>query len=193
MLCGHKKNKATLEFELTLRRRGTFLAATINEPGRLKRKRETIVEQCGSPRSARAATEFRQEAAVDPKHEDEANPNEVGEALQRMAAEMERRLKYFDPELPKLFRFLADPMGPTKTVVYGAVKSAENVITFLAQRALGIWQKTVEAVQQHISRVVATLILLMASAALKLSGALPQGWAWLRPLLEILAKPVGGG
>lgn len=113
-----------------------------------------------------------------------------------MAAVMEQRSQYFDPELPASFRFLAeavrDPLGATKTIVYGAIKSAENVVSFLGQRALGIGKKSVEAVETHISKAVATFLIGgLGGAALGLSGALPQGWSWLKPLLTALG--VGGG
>ena len=53
-----------------------------------------------------------------------------------------------DPEVPATFRFLAeaakDPQGATKTVVYGAVKSGENLLSFLGQRALRIGIKAVD-------------------------------------------------
>jgi hypothetical protein len=128
--------------------------------------------------------------------EGSANPVVVSMAVNEMAAEMEAQLKYFDPELPHTFRFLAeatnDPLGATKTVIYGTVKSAENVAIFLGQRALGIGSTALGAVEQYISKVVAaTLIVGLSGAALKISGALPTAWAWLRPLLA-LAKGGGG-
>jgi hypothetical protein len=99
--------------------------------------------------------------------------------------------------LPQSFRFIAeavrDPAGATKIVIYGAVRSVENLISFLGQRALGIITKTADAVEQHISKGVATaLITGLGGAALALSGALPNGWAWLKPLLDLLAKGAGG-
>jgi hypothetical protein len=141
--------------------------------------------------------EFRRLAAVDPMHEGSANPVAIGAALIDMAVEMERQPKYFDPELPETFRFLAeatkDPQGATKAVVYGAVRSAENVVSFLGQRALAVGIKAVGAVEQHISAAVATSLFAGLSAvALEISGALPAGWAWLKPLLDALAKASGG-
>ena len=74
--------------------------------------------------------EFHRMAADDPLREGDANPAVVGEALEVMGAGMERQSKYFDPELPASFRFLADsvrdPVGATKTVVYGAVRSGKK-------------------------------------------------------------------
>jgi hypothetical protein len=88
--------------------------------------------------------EFRRAAAADPKHDGDANPAVLSEGLTGIAVEMERRPTYFDPELPETFRFLAeatrDPRGATKTVVYGGVRSAENLISFLGRKALGIGQ-----------------------------------------------------
>jgi len=111
--------------------------------------------------------------------------------------EMERCSKYFEPEVPETFRFIGeaarDPWGATRTVVYGGVKSAENVLSFLGQRALGVGKSAVGAVEQHISKAVAiSLITGLSSAALSISGALPAGWAWLKPLLDALAKTGGG-
>jgi hypothetical protein len=141
--------------------------------------------------------EFRRAAADDPMQEGSANPVVIGDALNSMAVEMERQPKYFDPELPETFRFMAeaarDPQGATKTVVYGAVRSAENVVSFLGQRALGIGINAVGAVEQHISKAVATsLIAGLSGVALNISGALPAGWAWLKPLLDALTKAGGG-
>jgi hypothetical protein len=106
---------------------------------------------------------------------------------------MERKPKYFDPQLPATFRFLAeavkDPRGATKTIVYGGVKSLENLFSFLGQRAMGLVRKTGDGLEQHISKAVATaLITSFGALALQLSGALPHGWAWLQPLLEALTK-----
>lgn len=125
--------------------------------------------------------------------EGNANPLLISNAVDDMAVEMERLSEYFDPELPATFRFLAeaarDPQGATKTVIYGAVKSAENVMSFLGQRALGIGINALGAIEQHISTAVAaTLISGLAGAALKISGALPNGWHWLQPLLDHLIK-----
>ena len=141
--------------------------------------------------------EFHRMAANDPLREGDANPGVVGDALEGMAAEMERRPKYFDPELPASFRFLAeavrDPAGVNKTVVYGSVRSAENLISFLGQKLLGIATKTADSVERHISKAVAAfLITSLAGAALQISGALPVGWAWLKPLLDAASK-MGGG
>jgi hypothetical protein len=124
-----------------------------------------------------------------------ADPAVVADALNSMAAEMEKQPNYFDSELPKTFRFLAeankDPFGATRYVVFGSVKSAKNLFIFLAQRALGIGKKAIDGVERHISkRVAAGLIALFSSAILTLSGALPTGWAWLKALLVALS--VGG-
>ncbi len=137
--------------------------------------------------------EFRRAAANDPMHEGSANPGVIGDALNNMAAEMERQPTYFDPEVPATFRFLAeaakDPQGATKTVVYGAVKSGENLLSFLGQRALRIGIKAMDGVEKVISAAVATsLTICLADAALSISGALPTHWAWLKPLLDALAK-----
>lgn len=142
-------------------------------------------------------SEFRRAATNDPMREGDANPFVVSSAVNEMVAGMENLPTYFDPLLPQTFRFLSeatrDPLGATKTVVYGAVKSAENVIAFLGQRALGIGTKVVDAVEHHISKAVAaTLIAGLSGVALQISGALPMGWIWLRPLLDALAK-IGSG
>jgi hypothetical protein len=142
--------------------------------------------------------DFRQEAADDPLREGGANPTLVGQALDEMAVEMERQAKYFNPELPATFHYLAeavkDPAGATRTVVYGAVKSAENLISFLGQKALGTATKAADAVEEHISKVVAGLLITVLGAyALQISEALPAGWAWLKPLLDAVAKMSGGG
>lgn len=140
---------------------------------------------------------FHRAAAADSAHDGDANPTVVSKGLNEIAAEMERRPTYFDPELPETFRFLAeaatDPRGATRTVVYGAVRSAENLISFLGRKALGIGASTVGAVERHISKAVAaTLIVALSGAALQISGALPTAWLWLRPLLEALARAGGG-
>jgi hypothetical protein len=137
-------------------------------------------------------SEFCKQANESIGGEADADREAVGDALDEMAAVMEQHSKYFDPELPATFRFLSeavrDPRGATKTVVYGAIKSAENVVSFLGQRALGIGKKGAEAIETHISKAVATsLIAGLSGAALGLSGALSQGWAWLKPLLAALA------
>jgi hypothetical protein len=131
-------------------------------------------------------------AAADPLHEGDANPTAVGDALDEMVAVMERQAEYFDPEFPATFRFIAeavrDPWGAIKTVVYGAVKSVENLISYLGRMALGIVTKAIDAVEEHISQAVAKSLLLgLAGAALQISGALPTGWAWLKPLLAAFA------
>jgi hypothetical protein len=136
-------------------------------------------------------SEFRRQANESTAGEADADRETVGDALDEMAEVMEQGPRYFDPELPASFRFLAeavrDRSGATKTIVYGAVKSAENVISFLGQRALGIGKKSVEAVEAHISKAIAaSLVAGLSTAALGLSGALPQGWAWLKPLLAAL-------
>ncbi len=124
-------------------------------------------------------------ATVGPDHEI------IAAALEDMAAWMNGKPHYFDPEVPASFRFLAeavrDPLGATKTVVYGAVKSAENLIAFLGQRALAIGKKTMDAVETHISKgVAASLIAGLGAAALAVSSSLTSGWAWLRPLLAAI-------
>jgi hypothetical protein len=136
--------------------------------------------------------EFRRVAVNDPITIGDVDLPVVSEALEQIAAAMEQQPGYFDPELPSTFRFLSeavrDPNGATKTVVFGAVKSAENLISFLGRRALGIGTKAADAVEKHISTVVATFLISTVSlAAAQLSGALPAGWAWLKPLLEALA------
>ncbi len=136
-------------------------------------------------------SEFRKRANESTAGEADAERQIVGDALDEMAAVMEQHPKYFDPELPTTFRFLSeavrDPRGATKTVVYGAIKSAENLVSFLGQRALGIGKKGAEAVETHISKAVAaSLVAGLGAAALGLSGALPQGWAWLKALLAAL-------
>ncbi len=141
--------------------------------------------------------EFSRKAADDPRREGDANRETIGETLDEVAADMERQPKYFDPELPASFRFLSeavkDPIGATKTIIYGAVKSVENLFIFLGRRALGLGAKTADAAEKHISKAVAaSLFIGLSGAALKLSGALPQGWAWLKPLLDALTKSAGG-
>jgi hypothetical protein len=136
-------------------------------------------------------SEFRKQANESAAGEADADREIVGDTLDEMAAVMEQNAKYFDPELPATFRFLSeavrDPRGATKTVVYGAIKSAENLVSFLGQRALGIGRKGAEAIETHISKgVAASLIAGLSGAALELSGAVSQGWAWLKPLLVAL-------
>jgi hypothetical protein len=138
-------------------------------------------------------SEFRKIASDSAGQEGDADRGILAEALEEMAVNMERQPRYFDPELPVSFRFLSEAVrdwqGATKTVVYGAVKSAENVISFLGQRALGIGKKTVDEVEARIPKALARMLLLgLSGAALTLSGALPQAWDWLKPLLEALSK-----
>jgi hypothetical protein len=138
-------------------------------------------------------SQFRKLAGESAAGESNADREVVADTLAEVATVMERRPQYFDPQLPASFRFLEeavrDPSGATTTVVYGAVKSVENLLGFLGQRALGIGRKGVEAVETHISKAVAaSLVLGLGGAALKLSGALPQGWAWLKPLLAALGS-----
>lgn len=142
-------------------------------------------------------SEFRHAVAADPLQEGSASPGVVGAAIDEMAAGMEAEPKYFDPALPRTFRFLAegakDPVGATRAVVFGAVKSVENVLVFLGQRALGIGKNAAGAVEQHISKAVTiSLIVALSDAALRISGALPTEWTWLKPLLDFLAKGSGG-
>ena len=131
--------------------------------------------------------EFAKKAGESPVGVD-ADQEVVAATLEDMAAWMAQKPQYFDPELPTSFRFLAeavrDPLGATKTVVYGAVKSAENLISFLGQRALGIAKKTADAIEANVSKA---LLIGLSGAALSLSGALSQGWAWLKPLLAAIA------
>jgi Caspase domain len=138
-------------------------------------------------------SEFCRLAADDPFREGDADTATVGDALGKIADKMEQVPKYFDPKLPISFRFLAeamrDPAGATKAVVYGAVKSAENLFSFLGQRALGIATSAADTLEKQVSKAVATsLLLALGSAALQVSGALPTGWVWLKPLLDALAK-----
>jgi hypothetical protein len=140
-------------------------------------------------------SEFRRQANNNLADGSEADSELVGDALDQMAAVMERRPQFFDPELPATFRYLSealrDPWGATKAIVYGAVKSAENLVVFLAQKALGVGKKGVEAIETHVSKAVAaSLVTGLGGAALQLSGALSQGWSWLKPLLAALG---GGG
>lgn len=140
--------------------------------------------------------QFRRIANESKDREGEADRCAVAGALVEMAVEMETQSQYFHPELPATFRFLAEAVrdwpGATKTIVYGAVKSAENLLSFLGQRALGIGRKTFEAVEGHISKAVAgALITGLSGAALQLSGALPRAWDWLRPLLDAVSKLAG--
>jgi hypothetical protein len=139
--------------------------------------------------------EFRKQASDGAAGEASADLEVVADTLAEMAAAMEQQPAYFDPQLPASFRFLEeavrDPLGATRTVVYGAVKSVENLVGFLGQLALGIGRKGAEAVETHISKAVAAFLITgMSGAALKLSGALPQGWGWLKPLLTTLG--IGG-
>jgi hypothetical protein len=136
---------------------------------------------------------FRREALADPIREGDADPHTVGDALEEIAGGMERQAKFFDPELPISFRYLAeavrDPTGATKAIVYGAVKVVQNLMVFLSQRALGFAQKTVDALEEKISKKVASaLLIIFGTAALRLSGTLPQDWTWLKTILEIIAK-----
>lgn len=141
-------------------------------------------------------SEFQKSASDAPGRAGEADPSAVGEVLDQMADKMEQNAKYFDPELPRSYRFLAeavkDRVGATKTAVYGAVRSVENVVIFLCQRALGIGKRTGDEVEKHISKVVAaTLVFYLSDPVLKLSTALPHAWTWLKPLLVTLAKAGG--
>jgi hypothetical protein len=140
---------------------------------------------------------FRRAASDDPMREGEADPTVVSEVLDELAAKMEEQPTYFDPELPATFRWLAeavrDPLGATRAVVFGAVRSIENLLSFLGRKALGIATNVADAVEKHISKVVAgSLILGISALAIRLSGALPIEWAWLKPLLSALAKLAGG-
>jgi|GEM_PF-4706704 hypothetical protein len=142
--------------------------------------------------------EFQVEAIKDPKGEGDGRRADLSKGLDSLADQMARQPTYFPPELPESFRFLAecvrDPLGATKTIVYGAAKSAENLVSFLSQRALGIGKKSVDAVEGHIGKAVAaSLVLSLSAAALDVSAALPQGWSWLKPVLEVLAKPPAPG
>lgn len=141
--------------------------------------------------------EFCRSATDDPLQEGNANPAIVGEALEEIATGMEKQPEYFDPELPKTLRFLVeavrDPRGATKVVVYGAVRSVENLAIFLGHRALGIGTKVLDKAEQHISTALAGALLIgLSGKILVVSGALPIGWAWLKPLLEYVSKSLGG-
>ena len=83
-----------------------------------------------------------------------------------------------DEWLPEqhLARFVVeviDGLDLSATLVYGAVKSAENLFSFLAQRALGIVKKVIDGVEQSITKAIAgSLLLGLGGIALHLSGGL---------------------
>lgn len=136
---------------------------------------------------------FRRAATAESMHDGDVNLALLSEGLTGIAIEMERRPTYFDPQLPETFRFLAeaarDPLGATKTVLYGGVRSAENLVSFLGRRALGIGANAVGAIEQHISKAVAAVLITgLSGAALTIAGATPGEWSWLKPLLEALAR-----
>lgn len=141
--------------------------------------------------------EFRRGAIGDPQQEGRVNPAIVARALAEIAAEMEKMPEYFNPELAESFRSLEDavndPHGATPVVVDGAVKSTRNVLSFLAPLALRASKFTAGVAGKVITAEVAKVLIgKLAAAALRISGALPSEWTWLRPLLEALARNVGG-
>jgi hypothetical protein len=73
------------------------------------------------------------------------------------------------------------------------ISSAGERRGLVGQWALGIGKNAAGAVEQHISKAVATsLTIALSGAALRISGALPSGWTWLKPLLDALGKGGGG-
>jgi hypothetical protein len=132
--------------------------------------------------------EFRRQAIDDPKHSGDAESNKVAEILDEMATNMEQRPKYFDPQVPESLRFVSeaikDPMSATKIIIYGAVESIQNVIKFLARRALGIAVKVADAVEKRA--VAASVTIFFATVALRLLPALAERWPWLAPVVEAL-------
>jgi energy-coupling factor transporter ATP-binding protein EcfA2 len=136
---------------------------------------------------------FQVNAMSPVNREGETNPPELGEALEDIAAKMDRRPEYFDASLPASFRFvleaLRDPVGATKVAAYGAVKSIENLFSFLGRTALGIGKGATKGVETLLSKAVATsLIIAIGDAALRLSGVYPQWLGWLKGLLEFLKR-----
>jgi hypothetical protein len=139
--------------------------------------------------------EFSRSAIADSALGGNVNPALLSIGLTGIAVEMEQRPTFFDPELPVTFRFLAeaakDPQGATKTVLYGGFRSAENLISFLGRKALGIGVNAVGAVENHISKATAAVLIAgLSGAAITISGAMATEWTWLKPLLDTLARAI---
>ncbi|MFI5032166.1 MAG: hypothetical protein ACHQPH_15830 [Reyranellales bacterium] len=137
--------------------------------------------------------EFERAAKDDAHEEGLASASEVALHVDQLAEHTESLPRYFDPDLPRSLRFLSnalrDPGGATRTMVYGAVKSVENVLAFVAERALAITRASLTAVEAHISKALgAALISGLGGVGLSLSGILPHGWSWLKPVLDAISK-----
>ena len=74
-------------------------------------------------------------------------------------------------------------------MVYGAVRSVENLVIFLGQTVLEGVKRTVQAAVAGISEEAASELLnQLAQTTQHLSAALPEKWAWLQPLLEFVGR-----
>jgi hypothetical protein len=136
---------------------------------------------------------FREAAANDRSGASDAPAGEVAKVLDSIAGNMEGESKYFDAELPRTFRLLAeaakDPYGATRTVVYGAVRSAENVFIFVGQIALGLAAGTADGAKTGISKAVAAgLFVFLSGLGLHLAGIAPGALSWIKPVLEAIQK-----
>jgi hypothetical protein len=144
---------------------------------------------------------FQEAADKDTSGAADAPPAKVAEVLDGIAATMEKEAMYFDPDLPRSFRWLAeaakDPGGATKTVVYGGVTSAENVASFLARRALGLTNAALDGAEEGVKKGVETafsrgisvaLFVLLFGTVAQLTGLAPGALNWIGAALNAIKK-----
>jgi hypothetical protein len=141
---------------------------------------------------------FNAQAVSTPPEAIPESVEEVGRALDTIVGEMERAQSYFDPEVPRTFRFVTegvrDPIGASKAIIFGAVRSFENLLIEASQRLVRSLKKAADNTETAVaSKATIVIAGVLVAGGTSLLGLVPGAGTWLRVVLDLAKQLLGGG
>jgi hypothetical protein len=141
---------------------------------------------------------FNAQAASVPRGTIIDSVGELGQALDTIVREMESAPSYFDPEVPRTFMFVTegvrDPVGASKAIIFGAVRSLENLLIGASRRLVRSLRNAADNIETVIaSKATIVIAGVLVAGGTSLLGLVPGAGAWLKPVLDLAKQLLGAG
>lgn len=121
--------------------------------------------------------------------------SEIAKRMEPIIDVMEQEPKYFDPEIPRTFRFLSeaakDPDGVGRLAIYGLIRSAENLMIGTSNLFLGMIKGAIKNASEIIaSKAAIVFATFLVSGISAIVGLAPGLGPWLTSIRLIAQRMI---